>query len=62
MTGQSLMLCPFLKRLEVKNPQNCRLVSLNSIPGNIMEHILLESTSKHIQNKVAISSEPGLTN
>lgn len=36
MTRQSLMLCPFLKRLEVKNTQNCRLVSLNSIPGNII--------------------------
>lgn len=50
------------KKAKVKNPQNYRLVSLNSIPGNIIERILLESTSNHIQNKVAISSEPGLTN
>lgn len=56
------MMRPSLKRLEVKNPQNHRLVSLNSIPRNIIEYMLLESTSKPLQIKAAIGSEHGFTN
>jgi len=53
---------PIFKKGEKENPQNYRLVSLTSIPGKVMEQLILSVISKQVEEKKVIrSSQHGFT-
>jgi len=52
---------PAFKKGKEEDPGNYRPVSLTSIPGKMMEQLILDVISKQVEKKQVISSQHGLT-
>ncbi|PKU42753.1 rna-directed dna polymerase from mobile element jockey- hypothetical protein [Limosa lapponica baueri] len=47
---------PISKRVNEEDPGNCRLVSLTSVLGKVMERIILEAITKRVKDKKVIGN------
>ncbi|CAM5144062.1 unnamed protein product [Eretmochelys imbricata] len=59
MTGKRRV--PIFKKGKEEDPGNYRPVSLTSVPGKIMEQVLKESISKHLEKKGIRNTQHGFT-
>lgn len=48
---------PVFKKGKKEGPGNYRSVSLASVPGNVMDQLILEAISNHLEDKKLISSQ-----
>jgi len=62
-TGEKPVSLQSSKKGKKEDPGNCRLVSFTSIPGKMMEQLILEVVIKQVEEKKAIirSSQHGFT-
>jgi len=54
MTGKRATSPPIYKKGNKEDPGKKRLVSLTSVPGNVMEEILLDGVLDHMRNEHVI--------
>ena len=52
---------PVFKKGKKEDPGNCRPVSLISVPGKMVEQLVLDTLSKQLEEKVIRSSQHGFT-
>ena len=53
---------PVFKKGKKEDLGNNRPVSLTSVPGKVMEQLILDTLSKHLEEKVIRSTQYGFTN
>jgi len=59
---EKAIVTPVCKKGKKEDPGNYRLVSLTSIPGKVMKHLILEVIIKQVEEKKVIrSSQHGFT-
>jgi len=59
--GRKASVTPIFKKGKKEDPENYRPVSLTSIPGKVMEQLILEVINKQVEEKKAISIQNGFT-
>ncbi|GAB0182538.1 mitochondrial enolase superfamily member 1 [Grus japonensis] len=58
---EKINVTPVFKSGKKEDPGNYRLVSLTSIPGKVMEQLILDVISKHVEEKVIVSGQQRFT-